>query len=351
MVFIFIPSQLLSTNSRHLLKILRLIQYLSFKKTLNLAMLYAGYITSRIIRKPVIWGDPFAISIEPTTSCQLRCPECPTGNGTLQRNKGSMNLSTFDRIIYSIPPNTFFLNLYLQGEPFLHPHILEMIRIAKKRKLFTCIATNAQLIDEEMAENVVRSGLSKLILSLDGFTQQSYSLYRVNGSVEKVYDSIRFLKKAKEKLGASTPFVVAQMIVFNHNQHEIKVLKKRVSADVDKIEIKTAQFYEKENRVVDPPSKKKLTRYIPINGKLLMKTPPRSHCWRIFSSLVITWEGQMLPCCFDKDGNFPMGNISSTTIRYIWYSKKYNAFRYRLLTNRSSIPMCHNCTEGLRWYI
>ena len=324
---------------------------LTINRIWNLIKLHVGFWISRILRKPVLLGDPFAVSIEPTTVCNLKCPECPTGLGTLKRSKGTMVLDTFNRVISGLSPNTFYVNMYLQGEPFIHPNLIEWIEMLNTKRLFTVVSTNAQLIDEKIAERIVLSGLSKIIIALDGLTQQSYSVYRRGGFVDKVYNSIDYLQKAKKKHNISTPIIVAQFLAFKHNQSEINSLKQLKLRGVNSVEVKIPQFDLESHKIVQPSSEKKLTRYFPNNGNLVIKSKRYSHCWRIWSSMVISWDGNSYPCCFDKDGDFEIGSVNNLGLEYIWKSDSFMSVRKNILKRRQSIKMCNNCTEGVKWWI
>jgi radical SAM protein with 4Fe4S-binding SPASM domain len=63
---------------------------------------------------------------------------------------------------------------------------------------------------------------------------------------------------------------------------------------------------------------------------------------------VITWDGKVVPCCFDKDAHFVLGDLSQNSFQEIWNGEKYHRFRQSLMRSRSEIEICKNCTEGTR---
>ena len=73
-----------------------------------------------------------------------------------------------------------------------------------------------------------------------------------------------------------------------------------------------------------------------------------NECWRMWSSCVITWDGKVVPCCFDKDATHQLGDIAETPLQQVWNSNGYDGFRKALLTNRQEIDICQNCTEGTK---
>ena len=150
---------------------------LTWKRFINAILVYTSYGLSLIFRKPILWGFPPVVMIEPTNICNLKCPLCPSGNGTLKRARGYMDLETFKKIIDEIKDKSFMVVLWNQGESFLNKDFLEMIRYASQNKLFTLVSTNAN-IDFD-AEQIVKTGLDSMIVSLDGATQETYNKYRV----------------------------------------------------------------------------------------------------------------------------------------------------------------------------
>jgi radical SAM protein with 4Fe4S-binding SPASM domain len=68
----------------------------------------------------------------------------------------------------------------------------------------------------------------------------------------------------------------------------------------------------------------------------------------MWSSCVVTWDGKIVPCCFDKDAKHQLGDLAQNSLKTIWQNDKYVAFRKALLTNRQAIDICQNCTEGTK---
>ena len=123
------------------------------------------------MKKPIHWGTPIAVSIEPTTACNLRCPQCPSGLRQFSRPTGNLKTKTNTQILDELGPNLQHVNYYFQGEPFIHPDFNELVKEARKRNIYVVTSTNAHFIDQKKAEQIVDSGLSELIISIDGLTQ------------------------------------------------------------------------------------------------------------------------------------------------------------------------------------
>jgi len=319
-------------------------------RLLNAAGVYSSYHYSRLVGKPNHWSMPLSISIEPTTSCNLRCPECPSGLRSFTRPTGMLAGELFRRTIDELQSFLSYLTFYFQGEPYLHPQFLEMVSYASSKNIYTATSTNAHYLNDELARRTIQSGLDRLIISIDGTTQQSYEAYRIGGKLEKVIEGTKNIIHWKKELKSKTPFVMFQFLVVRQNEHQIEEVKKLgQELGVDQVALKTAQIYDYENGSDLMPTIDKYSRYRKDDsGKYSIKNQLLNHCWKMWHSCVITWDGKVVPCCFDKDAHHIMGDLNNQSFKSIWQSEKYNYFRSTLLKSRNEIEMCKNCTEGTK---
>ncbi len=330
---------------------INLFSKLSIRRFWNGALVLSSYYLSKWTRKPIQWGVPVSISFEPTTSCNLRCPECPSGLRSFTRPRGMLEKNFFRQMIDQLAPELLYLTFYFQGEPYLNPDFLEMVKYAGSKKIYTATSTNAHYLTDENARMTVESGLDRLIISLDGTTQEVYSQYRVGGDLEKVLSGTANIVKWKKKLNSNTPYIFFQFLVVSPNEHQLldaKGLAKK--AGVDGIRYKTAQIYDYTN---DPnqliPQHTTLTRYRKkVDGSYESKNPMQNHCWRLWHSPVITWDGLVVPCCFDKDAKHRMGDLKNKSFKEIWKQQEYLDFRRKILKGRAGIDICANCSEGVK---
>ena len=320
----------------------------NFKKMTNAIKLYSSFWLSRLKKKPTVWGVPLALSIEPTTACNLGCPECPSGLKQFTRPTGNLSLELNKKIIDDLHKELIYINYYFQGEPFIHPHFLKMVEYADKKGIYTSASTNAHFISQKIAEETVKSGLKRLIISLDGTTQKIYEQYRVHGELEKVIEGTKRIVDAKKKLKSTTPHVIFQFLVVAPNEHQIEDAKQLArEIGVNEIKFKTAQVYDYKNGNRLIPENEKYSRYKKgKDGKYTMKSKLNNHCWRMWSSSVITWDGRVSPCCFDKDASYQFGDLSSSSFGPVWKSEAYTNFRKQVFTSRKEIDICTNCSEG-----
>ena len=327
-----------------------IIAKLTFTKVVNAIRIFVSYHFSKISGTPVISSSPISISIEPTTSCNLRCPECPSGLRQFSRPTGMLEDNLFKTIILQLKDKLINLTFYFQGEPYLNPKFLDMVKHASDKGIFTITSTNAHYLSDENAKKTVESKLDKLIISIDGTTQETYEQYRIGGDLNKVLEGTKNMVKWKKKLKSKTPFIVFQFLVVKPNEHQISdVYKLAEELGVDDVKFKTAQVYEFENGNPLIPTQEKYSRYSKNSeGKWQIKNKLLNQCWRMWSGCVITWDGLIVPCCFDKDAKHQLGDLKQKKFREIWLSDEYNNFRRSILKSRKEIDICTNCTEGTK---
>jgi radical SAM protein with 4Fe4S-binding SPASM domain len=291
--------------------------------------------------------------MEPTTACNLGCPECPSGLKKFTRTTGKMELVRHEKWLKELSKTVFYVTYYFQGEPFLNPQLLEMIKAAKRYRMYTATSTNAHFITQDNAEEVVRSGLDQLIISVDGVSQNVYEQYRVHGDLEKVWRATEALVKAKQKLNSSTPKLIFQCLAVKPNEHEIPlVFEKAKTLGVDEVRIKSAQLYDYKHGNPLMPDNEEYSRYKQTRqGEFVLKNTGGNHCWRMWSGSVVTWDGKVVPCCFDKDAAHAMGELTKDSFNKIWRNPSYQAFRTGILKNRQGIDICQNCTEGTKVWL
>ncbi|MEZ4830223.1 MAG: SPASM domain-containing protein [Bacteroidia bacterium] len=334
----------------HYRKARLLTQTLTPRKVENFFHIWRSFHYSRIRHQAFHRGNPVKIGIEPTTSCNLRCPECPSGLRSFTRPTGMMNLELHKDIIDQLHRDLVFLLLYFQGEPYLNPRFPDMVAYAREKGIYTATSTNGHYLTPEKARITIESGLSEVLISIDGTTQETYQSYRVGGNLEKVKEGVRNLVSARKQAGTLYPFIVIQFLVVRPNEHQIADIQQLgKELGVDQVVFKTAQIYDYENGSELIPTIEKYSRYRQGNdGKFHLKNRLDNQCWKLWHGAEITWDGKVLPCCFDKDGEYIMGDLREQPFTEIWQNEAYYQFRSQLLRSRREIEMCRNCSEGTK---
>lgn len=311
--------------------------------------LFFSYYLSRWLQRPLILGKPMHISVEPTTACNLRCPECPSGLRSFHRPTGNIQAPVFTRIIDEMHRDLMTLILYFQGEPMIHPGFFEMVKYAKLNNIYTITSTNGHFLNKKSIQALIDSGLDRLIISIDGTTQDTYEQYRKEGNLAQVLEGTKLLVAAKKQQKAKYPHIIIQFLVVKPNEHQIPEIQKIASElGVDELRLKTAQVYDYEHGNAFIPDQEEYSRYVQKkDGTWKLKSSAENHCWRMWQGCVFTWDGKVVPCCFDKDASHVMGNITQQPFNTIWQSPSYQQFRQHLFHGRSQIDICTNCSEGV----
>ena len=298
-------------------------------------------------------GYPFEWEIDTTNICQLKCPLCHTGLGTVDRQKGVMHFDTFKKTIDEIKDYCVWLSLYSWGEPFLNKEIDKYVEYANKANIATIISSNLNKpLTPELAERLIRSGLDTLIISLDGTTQDVYEVYRVGGHLDRVLDNIRLLADKRKELGYKTPHFEWQFIVMRQNEHQIPEARRMASEmGIDDIVFKRVDFPHGEDDL------ELAQRWMPVATEGFSKDQPfekpyheNGHlCWRLWRSAVVNWDGGYAPCCYLTDASDDFGDVKTHSIKEIWNNEHY--LTARGLFKNDFVPKsyvgCLNCNVYL----
>jgi radical SAM protein with 4Fe4S-binding SPASM domain len=317
----------------------------SLKKPANLLIAGSSYIKSSASGNPLISGYPVSLNAELTNNCNLHCPQCSSGSGQMVRKRGFMNTDLFIKVMKELSPYLYNLNLYFQGEPMLHPLFFTFLENC--RDVHTVVSTNGHFLSSDNAERIVKSKLNKLIISIDGANQETYSAYRVNGDLNKVVDGLKHVSLAKKKTRSSM-LIELQFLVNRINESQIKEVRELAKSVNATLKLKSMQIINSNEISAWIPSDKRFQRYKMEAGQYFIKNSLQNRCARLWFNPVITWDGKVVPCCFDKDAEYVMGDLNVDSFKDIWDNPKYRIFRKSIFTGRHMIEMCRNCTSGLR---
>jgi radical SAM protein with 4Fe4S-binding SPASM domain len=256
----------------------------------------------------------------------------------------------FRSTIDSVYKDLIFLTFYFQGEPYLNPHFLEMVKYASAKKIYTSTSTNAHYLSKDQAQKTVESGLDRLIISIDGTTQETYEQYRIGGILQKVIEGTKNIVEAKQAMKSKTPHIVFQYLVVKPNEHQLPDVEQLAAElGVDEVVFKTAQVYDFKHGNPLIPLNEAYSRYKKqADGTYRIKNKLLNQCWRMWSGCVVTWDGKVVPCCFDKDAKYQLGNLKLQSFHELWNSEKYQGFRQSVLRSRDEIDICKNCSEGTK---
>jgi radical SAM protein with 4Fe4S-binding SPASM domain len=284
---------------------------------------------------------PKSVSIEPVGNlCQLRCPLCPTGARMLGHDSKLMSLETFQVVLHKMPFVTS-VDLYKSGEPFLNPELLAMVRHASGRGVRVIVSTHFSFSrPDDFFEDIVSSGLARLVVSLDGASQESYVRYRVGGDYQLVLSNIKKLLAAKLRLNSKGPEIVWQFLVNRFNEHEIP-LARQIAGEL-KITLDLRPFGladDVPDLEMDGSVAERMAHWLPANQEYLSDCYQgeygyplsRGICTQLFSRPVVAADGTLLPCCEVWDKRSAFGNLLSETFQDIWQNRAYRSSRAHFL--------------------
>jgi len=251
---------------------------------------------------------PVRLWVEPTDHCNLRCVMCPNKDLPKEK-KGFMDVSLFKKIIDEAAGFVCDVHLLHRGESLLHPRFFEMARYAHDSGVRAKLHTNATLLDEKKAHQIIDCGLDQISFSFDGYDKETYERIRVNADFEKtVQNIIRFLKIKKERR-SKKPYAILELINFPDGKIRSDSGKRRQFLDrfkglpLDKLVIKEFHNWAGET------------------GRA-QRHKHFSPCTFLWNALVIFWDGSVLPCSQDFFGYYVLGNVRERSLAEIWNNKK-----------------------------
>jgi len=171
--------------------------------------------------------QPRSIRLEASTVCQLKCPSCPTATGQTGKKLGAgvLKFSDFKDIVDK-NPRISKIELSNWGEIFLNKELLKIIKYAYKRNVALHANVNLNNVSDDVLKGLVKYKFQRITCSIDGASQETYSIYRVNGNFNQVIENIKAINKFKARYYSRFPVLIWQFVVFGHNEHEISKARK-----------------------------------------------------------------------------------------------------------------------------
>ena len=298
-----------------------------------------------------VLGKPFFLMIEPTNACNLRCPLCPTGRGTLGRPKAFLPLELFKQCIDELGPYLLEVNLTNYGEPMLHRDLPEMIACAKAAGPKVLLGTNGHFLTEESARQLIEAGLDGVYISYDGIDQESYARYRVRGDLAKVRDGVRILLETRAALGRTNPFVELQFLVMRHNEGQLEAFRAiadELGADrriIKPVSFNVADWDDEDTRTTFAdffPEQEEYQVYIHEGDDWRWRRDELDFCTAPWRTLTVLADGAIVPCCRDPRGKYTMGNVADGVLE-VWNNDRYRGFRRAMVERRGKMAICRVC--------
>lgn len=301
------------------------------KKFWNCLKALHNYRTKKIVldNKPVIYW------IEPTNQCNLNCIMCPTGSLKTGIKRGLMRLSMFKEIIDEIKDYTSAITLALSGESLIHPRFFDMVKYACENGVRTKLNTNITLINKRNAKLILESGLDYMNFSFDGYNKKTYEKIRVGANFEEVIDNMIYFLRLRKEMGLKKPYTVIAILtlgVGNYTEQEKKDFINKFDGLIDGIREREA--FSWGNKFKDSDTFKYFKAGDIFNP-----------CSRLWCSLGIAWNGNVIPCSWDSLQEYTFGNVKENSVYDIWNSEKMIKLRQAMVngTYLDVTPICENC--------
>lgn len=286
---------------------------------------------------------PTNLDIELTNTCNLRCVMCPHGfpSPEFKESLGFMDLGLAKRLIgEGVKKGVSAIKLNWRGEPLMHKGIVEIIEYAKAcGVLEVAINTNGLLLNGNLREGLVTSGLDFVSFSVDGVKRETYEAIRRGGDFERLVNNIEEFVNLRNKMRLKNPKVRVQMVKMDLNLTEVDDFIKKWNPIVDSI---TFQDYtgrgDRANRLKD-------------EARAIGRRP----CPQIWQRIVVTWDGRVIMCCRDWDSRNVLGMIDyekGRDVEYFWHSEELSRIRQLHIERRlDEIAACKECTykESFDW--
>lgn len=315
----------------------------------NLKTSAAGSLCSRFpflisLRRPPI------VVVEASNICNLACPLCETVN-SMQRPKGVMQIETFKRMLSQVSPFVRRMQFSFAGEPLMNEGLCAMLEMAVRRNISCKVDTNGMLL-ERYAKQLVDSGLQRINVALNGVDQETLSFYRKNSDFKAVVAGVRKLIEYRNKKNKVFPKAHMQFIVTRNNEGRLdEAVRLASNIGFDIIEFKSlsiclGDWIDDNSRLLAAdeylPKNSEFLRYRKEGGKLVFNDNLNRFCADIFTSAVILWNGDVIPCCMDVEGKYKAGNILKDDFLKIWRCAAMNKLRGAIL--KKTLPLCKNCS-------
>lgn len=301
-------------------------------KAVNLSKTFWGYITHK---EKANWYPPI-LKIDLSPLCNLHCPVCvhatPKENSNILASQAfdssqRMSVEHYQKIIDEVKGKSQAVYLYLMGEPFMHPQLLDMASYARDAELNVMVSSHFsfKFPDEKIAE-IARSGITHLEVSMDGSTQEIYEQTRIGGHLDWILNNLERLVAYKKQHGLVYPKIEIQFLAFDHNRHQIEMVRQKAKAlGVDMFTVEDGDVGSWAEMAADNFN---------ISGHQPDKMIPSCH-WP-YASMVIKYNGDAVPCClfnmgkeFSKDTSQSMalGNVYKDGVSGVWNNAAYQKVR------------------------
>jgi MoaA/NifB/PqqE/SkfB family radical SAM enzyme len=308
---------------------------------------------ARVQASDASFSRPRRVALDLSTVCQLKCPSCPTANGTIATSIGAgfLPLAHFKTFIQD-HPWVSDIELSNWGEVFLNKDLEQILRHADRRHVAVRIDNGANLdrASDEALEALVRYKVRSLTCSIDGASPDVYSVYRVNGHFDRVIGHVRRINAFKERYRSPYPALRWQFVAFGHNTHDIG--KARAMARELGMEFKLKLSWDDlYTDAFSPVKDRELIRTQSSAGvadrreyeEKFGRSYIAASCHQLWLRPRINFDGRLLGCSINHWGDF--GNVFTSGLDTLLSSEKVRRTKEMLLGLRGAVEgsPCLSC--------
>lgn len=291
-------------------------------------------------------GRPVHVTIEPTNICNLRCPACETGDGSLGRRGKHMPMDQFRHVVDTMHEHLNVLYFYFMGEPFLVRNAYDMIEYAARKEIWVDTCTNGEFVD---ARNLIDSGIGRISFQIGGMTQATHERYRVRGDLGKSLDNLAACVEEKQKRPDSRTIVKVGFIVMKHNEHEVDEFVRtceEIGVDDYEIVYPAVKSVEQGHEFLPLDDRFWIYDRTSFDRGILRPLQLSNHyCEWLYFTTTIQANGDVVPCCRDPRGQHVLGNVFEQDFaREIWNGDRYREFRHTVAHHQKDASICDLCS-------
>jgi len=308
---------------------------MEIKDKINRAVGLYSYFSRDVVSK----AHPTIFQIEPTNHCPMTCFMCPRTT-LMKREKGFMDIELFRKIIDQAEYTKDYIHMHHFGESLTHPQFPEMISYCHKKGVKTRVSVNPPMLSKTLSERLVSSGLDAIHLSLDGMDDATYKSIRgPAANYALAVENIHNLLKVKEEHGGKTPHITIAIILMKATEKQVAGFRKKWTLPgVDKVMVKSFSIFGSNENFLDYATEE--------SANHIRKNPLVYPCRLPWESVVVMWDGKVVPCCYDYDAKYVLGNLNTDGLEEIWNGEKMQELRRQHITSEfKDNPFCGKCKE------
>ncbi len=280
---------------------------------------------------------PIQLDFELNSSCNLRCPMCPI---SAESPKGKGKKTWFDFEYYkeilnfSVKKGTKAIKLNYINEPLIRNDFIKFIDYAKKIGILDIyFSTNGILLNKKTSTELIKSGLTRIQISIDAITKDTYDKVRPGGNYDKIIKNIEEFLSIKKDLNVQLPLVRVNFVKTSINRHE---LQKFLDFWNDKVDMIGVQEFVTPTKVENPSLAAR------------SKRKESFKCSFPFKQLVINNEKKILPCCTFWGEELELQTLKKPEdLLSAWNSRKMQKLREKHLEGKYyEVEQCKKCIDG-----